>query len=248
MSGSGATSVNVTVVVNGHREGPLIAQTLLSARLAVQGAASASISAEILVVLDRPDELTREVVAEVIETGERVVEVDFGNLSSARNAGVKAALGRTIAFLDGDDLFGPTWLRKGFEFLEAHGYGDIVLHPQLSVIFGEETAIWEHIGMENPDFRLRHFAFENYFTSLAFTTADVLHRFPYRRISFGKGFGYEDWAWNCETLHYGVRHIVIPKTLHAVRRRRSSLLADSRANRLLRLPSALFSGREIQID
>ena len=232
--------IDITVVLNAHREGYLVAQSLRSARAALTEALNACISAEIIVVLDCPDEVTRNVVEAAIQPAERVIVLNFEDLSRARNAGVEAALGRTVAFLDGDDLFGSAWLRQAFAILKDFSFQDVVLHPQLSVLFGEEMAIWEHIGMENPDYRMENMIFENYFTSLAMTTADVLKRFPYRSISFHGGFGYEDWSWNCETSYHGVRHFVVPETLHAIRRRPSSLLGKSRASCLLRIPTPVL--------
>lgn len=230
--------VDITVVLNAHREGPLLAHSLESARQAAAHAAEAAVSSEIVIVLDRPDATTLEVV-EASRRDEGLVRLDAGDLSSARNAGAAAARGRTIAFLDGDDLFGANWLLKGYQAL-SQAPPDTVLHPQFSILFGEEAACWEHIGMDHPDFRLRHLMFENYFTALAFTTVAVLRRFPYRPISLQSGFGFEDWAWNCETARHGVRHLVVPETLHAIRRRRASLLLESRASRALRIPTPSF--------
>lgn len=230
--------VDITVVLNAHREGPLVAHSLASARVAIAEAARSGISAEIVIILDRPDETTRQVVDQIVGPQDRVLTLAAGNLSLARNAGVAAAAGTMIAFLDGDDLFGSSWLAKGHAALNGGGtLADTILHPQYSILFGEEVAFWEHIGMEHPDFRLAHLMFENYFTALAFTTAAVLRRFPYRPIALDSGFGYEDWAWNCETAQHGVRHVVVPETLHAIRRRRSSLLLQSRAGRVLRIPT-----------
>jgi glycosyltransferase involved in cell wall biosynthesis len=242
-AGNGAA--DVTAVINCHREGLLPVQACRSVRRAAERAAAAGLSVELLLVLDRPDDLTREVVRGLVRTGDRVLEIGAGNLSLARNAAVAASTGRTVAFLDADDLWGEDWLERGYHCLEGHGFGAVAVHPECSVLFGEQRLVWHHFGMDAPDFRIDYCMFDNYFSALAFAPREVFERHRYRPIAMRAGFGYEDWSWLCETIRHGVRHLVVPGTLHAIRRRRDSLLMSSRSQRLLMSPTPLFSGREV---
>lgn len=238
--------MDVTVVINGHTEGYLIAQAIRSARAAMAEASIRKMSCELLLVLDQSDEETRSIAKAMLCEEDRLVTVNVGDPSKARNIGVADARGAALALLDGDDMFGRTWLADGFKALDQHGFGEVCLHPEATVIFGEERVIWHHIGADHPDFRPKHLMFENYFTCLSLAPTDVYRRAPFRPNAFEQGFGHEDWAFVKDTMHQGVRHLVVPGTLHVVRRKRSSRLVESRRLDLLAHPTPLFSGRDIR--
>lgn len=69
----------------------------------------------------------------VVDDRIRVVSSPSRGLSAARNAGVAAARGRYIAFLDDDDLWHPTKLERQLGVLEANA-GIGVCHTAVSVI------------------------------------------------------------------------------------------------------------------
>lgn len=242
-----AEHVDITVMINAHREGPLLAMSIRSAVQALQRAETDGWSGEIILVLDRTDEITRTIAERHLGPGHQTLATDFGDPGQARNHGIARARGRTLALLDGDDLFGKEWLARGFEMLSREGLGNTCLHPAWTVIFGEEKAIWRHIGMEHPDFRPRHLMFENGFTNLSFAPTHVFRSVPFRATAFDRHLGHEDWAWMRETTHLGIRHLVVPQTLHAVRRKRSSRLVQSRAEHHLPIPTPMFSGRDFQV-
>ena len=58
------------------------------------------------------------------------IEQPNAGVSKARNAGIDAADGKYIAFLDGDDMFRENYLEVGFRFLEQHfNEVDLVAFP-----------------------------------------------------------------------------------------------------------------------
>lgn len=243
----GNGNIDITVVITAHREGPLLLHTLRSARVAITTAEAEGHRCELLLILDRPDEETRATAERLLGPDDRLISVDFGDPSQARNTAVSNARGLALALLDGDDLFGNDWLTKGFAALSRHAFGEVCLHPEFTVIFGEEKGIWHHIGMENSDFQIQHTMFENYFTNLSLAPTQVYRNAPFRATAFRHGFGHEDWAWIRETMHHGIKHLVVPGTLHGVRRKPSSRLVRSRIDQHLTIPTALFSGREVHI-
>jgi len=240
-------TIDLTVLINGHREGPLIAPAIRSAHAAIHPARARGVCCELLLVLDRGDDDTRAIAHGLLGADERLLSVDVGDPSRARNIGVENARGTAIALLDGDDMFGRSWLADAFEALRRHRSADVCLHPATTVIFGEERVIWRHIGADHPDFRPKNTMFENYFTCLSLAPTCLFRRVPFRPCALSSGFGHEDWAWMRETMHHGVRHLVVPGTLHAVRRKRSSRLVEARALDLLPVPTPLFSGRDMLV-
>jgi hypothetical protein len=80
---------------------------------------------EIIVVDDGSSDDTVSIVAGLMGRcpGLRLLEYPHRGVSFARNAGVKAAVGEYIAFLDGDDIWHPTKIEKQLAALERHGPG-----------------------------------------------------------------------------------------------------------------------------
>jgi len=99
---------DVTLVLNLHREAGLILRTLMSLKEAVAFASVHGISTQLVVVLDRPDEKTREALSQFDLSGfsdYQRIDVDCGSLGLARNAGCARARGRYVCLCDGDDLY-----------------------------------------------------------------------------------------------------------------------------------------------
>jgi len=130
-------SFDITAIVNGHRESLLAQPSLLSLRQAIEQSERSGIRVETVIVLDRPDVVTEELMQRYCEStaNTRVLNVDHGDLGLSRNSGVAAAQGKWIAFLDADDLWGRTWLSAAFNAAE-NDPRPIVWHPELSVLFG----------------------------------------------------------------------------------------------------------------
>ena len=60
----------------------------------------------------------------------RVIANENGGVSSARNAGIKAAKGKYLGFLDPDDSFGPETLENVSRFFDScHDEVDLVTYP-----------------------------------------------------------------------------------------------------------------------
>ncbi len=238
--------MKVTTIINGHREGRLLAASLRSAEEAIRAAGLDAESSEVLLVLDRPDEITLEVARYSQLPGLTLVEVDFGDLGASRSAGIERASGTHIALLDGDDIWGSKWLRRSIEFTQAHPGS--ILHPQLIVTFPENVNGWQSPDMLTSAFHLTELLIENCWTSLAFAPATIFQQFPYRTTEDASKFGYEDWAWNCDTIAAGVTHSIVPKTVHFIRKRATSLSMKSWNGRALTIPHTLTPQRVIELS
>lgn len=91
---------------------------------------------ELIVVCDRCEDLTDEVAEEY--GSDKVIHVDFGNDGLTRNAGLAAASGDWVLFMDDDDWFLHEFVLR--EIYEHLGNFDILL-------FG---FIFKHIGVARP--------------------------------------------------------------------------------------------------
>jgi len=95
---------------------------------------------EIIVVDDASTDQTPELAASFSAQGVRLVRLSQnGGASMARNAGVHAAAGKYVAFLDADDVWHPGKLRRQVEVLESHPGMSLVTCDSVFVDANETT-------------------------------------------------------------------------------------------------------------
>lgn len=212
----------ITAVLNAHREGLIAKPSLESLKRNVKLAQRSGYGVEVIIVLDRADRLTREVVESESWKDVRVMESDFGDPGKARNFAVEAAQGKYVAFLDADDLWGEDWLESAAMMADSRE-DPVIWHPEICIYFGAAKHIFCHIDMEEATFKPSGLAIENYWTALSFADREIYLRNPYPATDLKSGFGFEDWAWNMETISRGVIHKIVPGTGHIIRRKTESV-------------------------
>jgi glycosyltransferase involved in cell wall biosynthesis len=232
----------ITAVLNVHREGALARGSLLSIAGARQAAEAAGIAVEVLAVADCSDQATLDILAG--DAGVRILETSVDDLGLARNVGVAAANGRYVAFLDGDDLWGPRWLLAAYEAATAEPR-PVVWHPEASLYFGPgQPPYWlVHPDIETIEGDWVTLGTRNQWTSLSFALRETYQAVPYRRTDLAAGFGKEDWSWNAEVVAHGYLHKPVPGTVHFVRVRETSLVRRTDAANALMTPSSLMRRR-----
>lgn len=235
----------VSVIVTAHREGRYLSASMRSVRQALGTAGLDESNSEIILSLDRPDGLTREVAQQPLFDGVQVQEVDFGDPARSRNACIERAHGEWIALLDGDDVWGSHWLQRGL----AHGQRleDTILHAQIIVTF-PDLHVWQSPDMHDPAFAYSRLLVDNCWTSLALARTGVFRRFPYVPLDDATSWGYEDWTWNCDTVAAGISHRIVPKTAHFVRKKRQSRNTVSADSGALTAPHRLSASRVLELQ
>lgn len=235
--------MDVTAIINVHREGRLIVPAVRSFLAAVGVARAAGLSVEAFCVGDRIDEATLEVMLEFPEL--EVLEVEYGDLGLARNQGVGLAAGHSVAFLDADDIWGSNWLLEGHRRLTAYGKPAVV-HPQWWVSFTTDNTqlqVHEHVGTDDSRYDSDHLVQFNVWTALCMASKSVLQRFPYEARR--PGIGFEDWQFNARTAAAGVPHLAAPGAYHFIRSYAASksLSAALTAARTVPGPNPYFERR-----
>lgn len=215
--------VDITAILNVHNEGRLCVPTLRSFQAAVEDAMSHGLVVEALIVADRADDLTLEMLKAYAPTVE-FISTDYGDLGLARNAGVKVAAGRYVAFCDADDIWGTSWLTETWHLRPKDD--NFVAHPQWWVSFSTDNIqmqVHEHVGMDDLRYDANGLVQFNPWTALCFAPRAVFFETPYQGRQ--PGIGFEDWQFNATTAAKGVVHVAIPNTYHFIRLRGSGSLS-----------------------
>lgn len=211
--------MNITFLINAHREGLLLHSALRSVRSAHEICSRPGLSLDVILVADRPDQATRAVIEAWSDWLDRVEFVDYGNLGASRMHGIDRARGEFLCFLDGDDLWQPEWPSLAYAKADKErGSGDTVYHTEIFATFGSECSLREQIASEDPLFHPNHLVGGWHYCNNLFASRDVFARYPIQPYDHGRGFGSEDWHWSCETLHAGVRRSWVPGTVYFYRR------------------------------
>ncbi len=215
--------IEISAVLTAHGEGTVAGPSLLSFEEAAAVATASGISVETIIVLDRPTNATKAQFANADERGHRIILTETGDPGGARNAGVEASRGRFVTFLDGDDLWSFNWLLAAYRF--SNGNADAALHSEINVFFGLIKNVFFHVDSEGSYFDSGALCVMNYWDALVYAPRRTLITHPYIKNDLKRGFGHEDWLWNCMTLEAGIPHRPVPGTVHFKRRRSRSQLA-----------------------
>lgn len=236
-------NIDVSVIINAHKEGKIAAATIQSVDNAVQKAHSQGIKTEVIAILDKPDQNTIQTFNEYYEKSmiSKIVHVIFGDIGLSRNEGVLNSKGKWIAFLDADDLFISNWLTDAFKTAEKETR-KVVWHPEINIYFGSRRLVHVHIDMDDPEFYSAGLALTNYWTALNFSPRSLLTKVPYAPSNLKQQIGYEDWSWHLKVMEYGYIHKITPNTVHLIRTKNieNSLLLQTNDVGCLPAPSNYF--------
>ncbi|MDM4762973.1 glycosyltransferase [Galbitalea sp. SE-J8] len=226
-----SSSVDLSLVLNAHREGALAHPTLRSVGLAVRRAQRDGLSVEVVAVLDRPDDATRAVIREAIgpggvlerADGVRLIEVDNGDLGLSRNDGIAASVGACVGVIDCDNIVDENWLVAALATVRAHDH-DVVVHPSYIVTFEGRQTIWTLVASTSDAFRVELLYEYNFWDAFCVAPRTVFEAVPYAASGPALGIGPEDWHWNANTLQRGYEHVLAPETALFYRVKRSGSL------------------------
>ena len=142
-------SPQVSVIIPAYNVEPFIAQALGSVL------SQTMTNLEVVVVDDGSTDNTGKIVEQVNDNRIRMIHKENGGCASARNAGVQAARGPWISFLDGDDTWFSSKLERELAFLDRHAHADLVFSLALTT---DETGKNLGILKSHP---YRSFSFED---------------------------------------------------------------------------------------
>lgn len=230
------SEMDVSIVLNMHREALLLAPTLQSLEECAREARSAGIAVELIAVFDRSDDATRRAFDFAkMPSFSRIekVEVNVGSLGLARNAGVELAIGEYIWTSDADDLVSSNSIVALLQAARQHHNKNVVVFIEYLCAFGDRYHNVRYV--DSSYLTAADFALQHPYISRIFLRRAVFDTLRYDDLRVASGFAYEDWHFNCILRARGYDMIVAPDTVIFYRQRSGSLLrqADAASSRLV---------------
>jgi glycosyltransferase involved in cell wall biosynthesis len=222
------TKVDVSVVLNMHREALFLRPTLLSLQACAIEAQQNEIKVELVAVFDRADPATRAVFQSTPLLGFHAVttlEIDVGSLGLARNAGIQAAHGEFIWTSDGDDLVSRNSIVELVKTAQNYNTSKVAVFLDYLVAFGDQYHVARYVGSEW--LTAADFAYQHPYVSRIFINRSVFNSLRYLDLKVTTGFAYEDWDLNTRLFAAGFEFAVAPNTILFYRQRANGLLKES---------------------
>lgn len=233
--------VHVSVVLNMHREAIYLRPTLFSLTACAVEASKIGINVELIAVFDRPDAQTLAVFRSTQLSGfvvVKTIEVDFGSLGLARNAGIDHAEGEFVWTADGDDLVSRNALVQLVNAARKHSHKDVAIFMEYLVAFGCRYHIARYV--DSGWLTAADFAYQHPYVSRIFIKKAVFEKLRYHDLKATTGFAYEDWDFNCRLFAEGFVFIIAPYTILFYRQRTNSLLQQANALSSQLIPHSAF--------
>jgi len=218
---------DISVIMTFHEEGRVAGPTFQAAKAAIEFAQNKGLTVEYIFVLDRPDEETEYFCRDKSKECTKLLKVDFGSVSLARNYASEHAEGSFLAHLDSDDLCSENWLYDSYNLFlkESH---KTIYHPETIIHFDGKQLLVKAIESEDMEFLREHMWHGTLWNAHTCSSREVYLQHKFQYFDLSSGFGYEDWHWTLATLAAGVKHKVVPDTLYCYRVKtwKNSLYSD----------------------
>lgn len=136
--------ISYSVIIPAYNEAAWLPNTLAAL---YQAMTSVDMPGEVIVVDNNSTDLTPEIARSM---GAIVVFEPVNQISRARNAGVRAAKGRYLIFLDADTRVPPELLQKTLEYLSAGicsgGGAEVIYEGEIPRIARFGTEFWNYLS------------------------------------------------------------------------------------------------------
>jgi hypothetical protein len=206
--------VDASILMVLHTEGRWAHPAIVTALNAIEQAKGAGTDAELVLVLDRPDDATL-CYTERYRRQDRVrlVAVDFNDLGMARNEGIAQCLGSRVSVMTPMHRMGDNWVADAVDVL-AGKTEERIARPEYLVVLGARHWAQRLSASHDEEFPTGSLLVTHvYRTGFCCAPKQVFERFRYPAVREPMEAETIDWYWTCETLACGIGHVVVPKTV-----------------------------------
>lgn len=234
--------IDVSVVLNMHREALYLRPTLLSLEACANEARNEGINVELIAVFDRPDQDTLDVFHQTpLKAFDQIktTAIDVGSLGLARNAGIDLAEGEFVWTSDGDDLVSRNSIVELVKTARDHPHTKVAIFLDYLAAFGEQYHVVRYVASQW--LTAADFAYQHPYVSRIFIKRSAFDSLRYLDLKVTTGFAYEDWDFNVRLFAAGFEFSIALNTILFYRQRGNSLLRQANATSAKMIPnSALF--------
>jgi hypothetical protein len=201
-------AIDISVIVYCQEAGDRSVATLHSVELAIEHARSTGALSVEMLILD--DVYRSSLNDEPKPPYVRSIVTGAGESGVARNSGVRSSRGKFVAFISQGDLMSTNWLSACHRFALSNADSRIVLHPLVEIKFGADVGLYQSFNSDDPDFS-RAGLMTDLIWGPSFAAREIFVEHPFNSDS-GKGIGYEDIQFNCDTIFANIVHKLVPDT------------------------------------
>lgn len=236
--------MDVSIILNVHREQDLLYPTLRSLRDSVEHARLYNIKSELVIVADHADERTLSLLKNYDYSGfdsVRLENIKVRSLGLARNYGIGVAVGDYIVPADADDLVSRNFIHALYQKQQNAPNEKIVVFPEYYHSFGDDNYVCRFYPLDQVG--LYRMLGEHPYVSRFMARRQDLLEVAYRDCSASAVYAYEDYDINLRLIAAGFNLVVAEDTIIFYRQRRGSIMASLGKDRKRMVPnSRLFEG------
>lgn len=165
----------------------------------------------------------------------KVITQENSGMSSARNTGMRYAVGKYVAFVDSDDFIATDMMEKLYSRAEATDaeitVGDLLLyfHDTKETAFFRDQSLY--LFLKNKVFSIKDYP--EFVTNIAVWDRIYLRSFLESiHASFPVGMIYEDWHFTVYALSHAKRIAVVPEQFYYYRKNAGGSITDNEAKQI----------------
>ena len=218
----------VSIVITAHQEGHMLRDSIESVLHGLEKIPEKlRVNCEVIIILDFPDQVTLEVARFYKSHNSNVMNYYMAfnhDVGKSRNIGIEISVGKYIYFLDGDDVWGESWLQNSLKLLEETDQ-KILVHPNLVMEFGQDSFYLTNYKATDPSKFPDYFVEQNLWISSFCGHRDIFTnlKFPNGEIKSYCPYGYEDWSFFNKSIKLGIDHLFAEETVIFIRRKNISI-------------------------
>ncbi|GFE92771.1 glycosyltransferase [Acetobacter persici] len=241
--------MDVSIILNVHREQDLLYPTLRSLRDTVEHAHLYNIKSELVIVADHADERTLSLLKNYDYSGfdsVRLENIKVRSLGLARNYGIGVAVGDYIVPADADDLVSRNFIHALYQKQQEAPNEKIVVFPEYYHSFGDDNYVCRFYPLDQVG--LYRMLGEHPYVSRFMARRQDLLEVAYRDCSASAVYAYEDYDINLRLIAAGFNLVVAEDTIIFYRQRRGSIMASLGKDRKRMVPNSRFFEGDVFLD